>query len=143
MDEIGKSESKSEPESQSKDCLICFENINIESERIAILDKCECNRLLHYTCLQEWLDVKRVCPICHSDIGTDAIFSNYVSPPTTPSIRERHDDNEVEEGSQLLQDDRSHRTQMRKDLAVCKILCSCIFLLFLIVFIIILISSAG
>ena len=48
------------------ECLICFEDL--DSQDKAVLS---CNHVIHYSCLQKWMnkkkDIKKLCPICNKD----------------------------------------------------------------------------
>ena len=45
-------------------CTICLEEFKFNEE----LKKLKCNHIFHKECLEPWLNNKRKCPICRSDV---------------------------------------------------------------------------
>ena len=58
----------------NEECMICLENLN---DNLAVLS---CNHVLHYKCLQNWInqitDIKKMCPICNIDVEITNIIEN-------------------------------------------------------------------
>ena len=58
----------------NEECMICLENLN---DNLAVLS---CNHVLHYRCLQNWInqitDIKKMCPICDIDVEITNIIEN-------------------------------------------------------------------
>ena len=61
-------------------CLICWSpstknlkliKMNSLSHFSRFSKKCECNSLIHSDCLLEWINIKKVCPICKEKIKTN------------------------------------------------------------------------
>ena len=42
-------------------CSICLDNDNDNRMR-----KLNCGHKFHYSCIEEWLQIKKVCPLCNS-----------------------------------------------------------------------------
>ena len=42
-------------------CSICLEKLN--QNRVI---KLRCNHLYHEKCIQQWLSIKKICPLCNS-----------------------------------------------------------------------------
>lgn len=55
-------------EYDENECSICFEKINYDKNDSIPL---ECNHEFHDTCILSWLNEKKECPICRSQVITD------------------------------------------------------------------------
>jgi hypothetical protein len=56
----------SSPCTHGLDCSICYENIDIRDRPAYMLAPCD--HIFHRDCLVQWMDVKRECPICRTEL---------------------------------------------------------------------------
>lgn len=50
-------------EKRISDCVICHDNIDISTFTIT-----KCNHVFHTTCMNSWLQIRRICPLCNAEI---------------------------------------------------------------------------
>lgn len=68
------------PDNVNNTCVICLEPVrNMVALSAAYVKLCECNSVIHTTCLDAWYNTTHSCPICRSPM--DKI--NEIEPTTT------------------------------------------------------------
>ena len=56
----------------SNDCCYCLDKLGSDTN----LWKCNnCNNLIHYKCIKEWINKKNECPLCKQIIKKESIFN--------------------------------------------------------------------
>lgn len=59
-----------------KECIICLEkthinnkdHITLMNEMYFLIKKCDCQCYAHHKCIEKWIDINPVCPICKGEI---------------------------------------------------------------------------
>ena len=59
----------------TKDCIICYNQINEES---FVTDLPDCHHLYHHRCISEWFKINSKCPLCKKDYLDK--FNNLIEP---------------------------------------------------------------
>lgn len=53
-------------DAQTLDCVICYNEIDINDRQGYMLAPCD--HIFHRQCLEQWMEVKMECPICRKDL---------------------------------------------------------------------------
>jgi hypothetical protein len=53
-------------------CMICLYDFNIGETECTL----PCLHIFHSDCLEQWIERKRLCPVCKYDISLDSLLSN-------------------------------------------------------------------
>ncbi len=56
-------------------CCICLDNLYIKGNSIAVLD---CNHEFHKKCLEKWLEIKQICPLCIYEIPVTILHQSDI-----------------------------------------------------------------
>ena len=56
-------------------CCICLDNLYITDISIAVLD---CNHEFHKKCLEKWLEIKQICPLCIYEIPVTILHQSDI-----------------------------------------------------------------
>jgi hypothetical protein len=75
-------EETSPGEAKEKDCSVCLEAFEEESDKL--MRKMPCCHAFHESCIFEWLQVSRLCPLCRFALPTQAEAEAGLWPLLTP-----------------------------------------------------------
>lgn len=75
-------EETSAGEAKEKDCSVCLEAFEEESDKL--MRKMPCCHAFHESCIFEWLQVSRLCPLCRFALPTQAEAEAGLWPLPTP-----------------------------------------------------------
>ena len=51
-------------------CSVCLNDLNFSNQNISVV---KCGHIFHHDCLQEWIQTRKSCPECRSQIGKNSL----------------------------------------------------------------------